>query len=86
MLTKKEFEILVLLTEEQEALSQREIAKKLGHSLGTINKLINGLAEKHYVSDGSITGEGANALEPYRVKRDRDRPRLSRRAVRSAPV
>ena len=69
MLTRKEFEALVLLTEEREALSQREIAKKLSYSLGTVNKLINELAEKNYVSDGSITGEGIKALEPYRVKR-----------------
>ena len=69
MLTRKEFEALVLLTEEREALSQREIAKKLSYSLGTVNKLINELAEKHYVSGGSVTGEGIKALEPYRVKR-----------------
>ena len=69
MLTRKEFDALVLLTEEREALSQREIAKKLSYSLGTVNKLINELAEKHYVSDGYITGEGIKALEPYRVKR-----------------
>ena len=32
MLTKKEFDILVLLTESKEPMSQREIAEALGYS------------------------------------------------------
>ena len=38
MLTKKEFDILVLLTESKEPMSQREIAEALGISLGAVNK------------------------------------------------
>lgn len=69
MLTKKEFDILVLLTETKDLLSQREIAEKLEISVGTVNKIIKGLSDSDYYYKGSITEEGLNALEPYRVKR-----------------
>ena len=46
MLTKKEFDILVLLTESKEPMSQREIAEALGISLGAVNKAMQELTEK----------------------------------------
>lgn len=69
MLNKKEFEILVLLTENDSTLTQREIAEKLNVSVGTINSTMKNLSDAGYVVDGKITEDGLNALEPYRVKR-----------------
>ena len=66
---KKEFDILLVLTQNESAMTQREIADKTKLSLGTVNKTVKGLAEKGYMADGRITEQGLNALEPYRVKR-----------------
>lgn len=66
---KKEFDILVTLTQSKDALTQREIAEKTKLSLGTVNKAVKNLVEKNYIADGCITQEGLDALEPYRVKR-----------------
>lgn len=66
-LNRKQFDILELLTEEK--ITKREIHERTGMSLGTINRALKELSEAGYVSDGAITIEGINALEPYRVKR-----------------
>lgn len=66
---KKEFDILVLLSESERALTQREIAKKTGHSVGTVNKIVKELSEANLVFEGKITEKGFEALEPYKVKR-----------------
>lgn len=66
---KKEFEILALLEQSQEALTQRKITSLLGYSVGTVNKLVKKLCECGYIEDGKITPAGVEALEPYRVKR-----------------
>lgn len=68
-LTKKQFNLLVALEGAKTTLSQRELAKQTGCSVGTVNKLMNGLAEGGLVSEGRITSQGLDALEPYRVKR-----------------
>ena len=68
-LTRKQFDILVALAEAGAALTQRELEKATGYSLGTINRTMKELAEAGFVSDGTITGEGVAALEPYRAKR-----------------
>ena len=69
MLNKKEFDILYLLTQNEEALSQREIADETGLSLGTVNKTVKALAEQKLVNEGKITAAGLKQLEPYKVKR-----------------
>ena len=66
---KKEFEILVTLTQTEDALTQRGIAEKTGLSLGTVNKAVKELTAQGFISDGHITQQGLDALEPYRVKR-----------------
>lgn len=66
---KREFDVLVLLSEQSQPLTQREIADKLSVSLGTVNKISKDLTELGYISSGSITTAGLDALEPYRVKR-----------------
>lgn len=46
MLSKKEFDTLVLMSEKKSALSQREISQEMKISLGAVNKLIKQLGEK----------------------------------------
>ena len=68
-LTRKQFDILVAMTEQSAPITQRELEKVTDHSLGTINKVIKELTELGFVADGRITNNGYNALEPYRAKR-----------------
>ena len=68
-LTKKQFDILVLLEGKNASVSQREIAQETGISVGSVNKIVGELCELSYISDGKITDAGIAALEPYRVKR-----------------
>ena len=69
MLTEKEFNLLVFLTENSERLSQRQMAEALGCSLGTANKLLRSCTDLGYYDGIGITRKGLDALEPYRVKR-----------------
>ncbi len=68
-LTKKQFDILDILVEEDEALTQRQMEERTGYSLGLINKTVKELTEMGAVEKGKITVNGLDALEPYRVKR-----------------
>lgn len=68
-LSRKQFDILEILAETEESLTQRELEKKTGMSLGTINKTVQELAETGLVLNGRITDKGIDALEPYRVRR-----------------
>ena len=68
-LTRKQFDILVAMTEQVSPITQRELEKTTKHSLGTINKVIKELTELGFVADGMITNNGYNALEPYRATR-----------------
>ncbi len=69
MITKKQFDILVYLSDKHESHPQREIAKDTKMSVGTVNKCIAELTNIGYLNDGVITPQGLDALEPYRVKR-----------------
>lgn len=68
-LTRKQFDVLEVLTTTSESLTQRLMEEKTGHSLGTVNRVMKELTEAGYVADGAITNDGVNALEPYRAKR-----------------
>lgn len=68
-ITKKQFDILVYLESKNTASSQRDIAREIGLSVGSVNKLVAELTELGFVEGSSITEEGIKALEPYRVKR-----------------
>ena len=46
-LTRKQFDILSLLAEEKSTLSQRQLGEKTGHSLGTVNRVMQELTEIH---------------------------------------
>ncbi|MBO5883506.1 MAG: winged helix-turn-helix transcriptional regulator [Clostridia bacterium] len=68
-ITKKQFDILVLLESKSGQISQREMAKEAGISVGTVNKLVAELTDKGLINGGALTSKGYAALEPYRVKR-----------------
>lgn len=72
MLSRKQFEILAMLTTNG-ALSQRDLAKATGQSVGNVNRIMKELSVFGFVDGGStptrITAAGITALEPYRVKR-----------------
>ena len=68
-LTRKQFDILSTLAEENAPLTQRQLEECTGHSLGTINRLMREFSEQGLVSGGVITPAGLDALEPYRARR-----------------
>lgn len=68
-LSKKEFDLMVLLADAGECASQRWFSERTGYALGTINKLLKGLTEKGYYKGNAITYQGLQVLEAYRVKR-----------------
>ncbi len=69
MLTKNEFDILVAFTKRQSMPSIDELAKELGFSDDEIEGTLNELKARGLLQDGSITKEGLDILEGYRVKR-----------------
>ena len=68
-LTRKQFGILEALITSETRLSQRELEKITGYSLGTVNRTVRELIALGYMSNGSITKNGIAVLEPYRAKR-----------------
>jgi len=68
-LHKKEFVICNACLTAGRALAQRELMRRSGYSLGTINKLVRNLTERGLLGADGITEEGRKAMEPYRVRR-----------------
>ena len=68
-LTRRQFDILTCLEQENAPRTQREVAELTGISLGTVNTTMSALAQMGLVNKGSLTAAGREALEPYRVKR-----------------
>lgn len=68
-LSRKQFNILEATATAAASMTQREIEKATGYSLGTVNRVMKELADAGYVRNGAITASGIEALEPYRVKR-----------------
>jgi len=70
-LTRPQFDVLIFLQSEagRKNLTQRNIARSTGLSVGTINKIMLNFAKMGLIEDNTITAEGYEALEPYRVKR-----------------
>lgn len=68
-LTKKQFDVLVLLATAQGKISQRILEEKTGYSLGTINKIVKELKDAGLIENKQVTAAGLAALEPYRAKR-----------------
>lgn len=69
MLQRKQFDIMTELEATKRVLTQRELAAKLGVSVGTVNKTLNELDGLGFISEGKLTEKGLDALEPYKVKR-----------------
>ncbi len=69
VLTRRQFDILETLVSTKYALSQRQLEELTGISLGSVNRTVKELVDLGFVSDGAITNNGVNALEPYRAKR-----------------
>ena len=69
MLTRKQFDILDLLIDSHDKVSQREISEKTKHSLGSINKHVKELNELGFLKDNQITQQGIEIMQKYRVKR-----------------
>ena len=61
-LTKKQFQILEALAMADEAISQRELEKRTGISLGTVNKTVKTLIEQGLAAEGKITRKGLDAI------------------------
>ena len=70
-LTRTQFDVLIFLEHEknEKKLTQRNIARMTGLSLGTVNKVMLFLGEKGLFENNGLTEAGFKALEPYRVKR-----------------
>ena len=68
-LTRKQFDILEKLVDEEKPLSQRQLEESTPYSLGTVNRTIRELTEMGYMRSGQITKAGLDSLEPYRVRR-----------------
>ncbi len=70
MLTEKQFDVLSLMAENQnKKISQREMSKSTGYSLGTINSIITNLEEEEFIEDKKLLPKALQELEAYRVKR-----------------
>lgn len=69
MLTKNQFDVLDCIINSEKKISQRNIAKEIGLSVGTVNKILVELANLELIKDNQITEKGIEALEPYKVKR-----------------
>lgn len=68
-LTRKQFDVLCALVETDTDLTQRDLEKTTGYSLGTVNKTVKELSDEGLIEDGKPTEKGIAALEPYRAKR-----------------
>lgn len=68
-LTKKQFDVLAALAENEGTLSQRKLESITGYSLGTVNKVVKELTEEGLIEENRITARGLEELEPYRAKR-----------------
>jgi CTP:phosphocholine cytidylyltransferase-like protein len=70
-LTRTQFDVLVFLEREngEDNLTQRDIARMTGLSVGTVNKTLVFLSENGLIENNRPIAAGLRALEPYRVKR-----------------
>lgn len=67
MLTRYQFDILYRLSKEGVS-TQRELADAADMSLGLVEKTCRELCDEGLIDDAGITGQGLDALAPYRVQ------------------
>lgn len=63
---RDEFDILTSLL-KKEGLSRRELAERLGCSLGKANGIVAKCVEVGWIKNGQVTAAGRRALAPYKV-------------------
>ena len=66
---KEFFDILVALEARGAVLSAEELAVRTGHSVAQVQGELMELTQQGLISQGAITGQGLEALEPYKTKR-----------------
>lgn len=68
---QRHFDVLTYLEshKDEQRQTQRAISTGAGISVGSVNKTLAELEVAGYISEGIITSDGLDALEPYRVKR-----------------
>ena len=66
---KKQFTLLSNLATHPASHSQRQLSSLTGYALGSVNAVYRECVRQGYLSEGTITPLGLDALEPYRVKR-----------------
>jgi CTP:phosphocholine cytidylyltransferase-like protein len=70
-LTRAQFDVLVFLDQESDkmGMTQRNIARITGLSVGTVNKTLIFLNDKGLIDNNKPSAAGYKALDPYCVKR-----------------
>lgn len=68
-MTKKQFDILVALEKDREALSAEALAQYTGICTEEVATLLEELTTQQLVCGGKITDKGLEALEPYKTRR-----------------
>ena len=66
-LSHSEFTFMKTLVAASGPMSQRQLSKKSGLSLGTVNAIAKSFLRNGLIADGRITQAGMEALEPYAV-------------------
>jgi len=69
MINERQFDVIEALGTSSITLSQRMVAEKTHHSLGSINKTFGELENLGLVADGQLTTSGSSTLEQFRAKR-----------------
>ena len=68
-MTRTEFQILELLVEDAAIREERTIGDRLGKSPRVIKRTLKDLREQGLIHGFSVTREGLQSLQPFRVKR-----------------
>ena len=68
-LTRKQFDVLTHLERNTEKTSQRDVAKAIGTSLGSVSRTLSSLTEQGFINGYTVTDAGYAVLENYKVKR-----------------
>ena len=66
-LSQSQFDVLHTLLRSGDALTQRQIQKSTGMSLGRVNAAVRECEAAGYIQERHLTEAGRTALEPYRV-------------------
>lgn len=68
-LNKTQFDLLVALERDREPMTNAQLGEATGYSQETIVGALVEMEQNRWVERGTITQQGAEALEPYRAKR-----------------